>query len=111
MNVDVSAEDLRERLTTGKIYPTERIERALENFFTEANLTRHEVLSLPAITFSVDGMRLYKRLTFVARDGRISRVAYPIFPPGSDAELVLEWLREDRRTRTPAASPGPAGPS
>ena len=66
-------------------------------------------LGLP--TFSVDGMRLYKRLTFVARDGRISRVAYPIFPPGGDAELVLGWLREDPRTRTPAASPGPAGPS
>ena len=66
-------------------------------------------LGLP--TFSVEGMRLYKRLTFVARGGRISRVAYPIFPPGSDAELVLGWLREDPRTRTPAASPGPAGPS
>ena len=75
----------------------------------DSGLALASALGLP--TFSVGGMRLYKRLTFVARDGRIARVAYPIFPPGSDAELVLEWLREDPRTRTPAASPGPRGPS
>src|SRR5438445_3583431 len=40
VNVDVSAEDLRERLLGGKIYPAERIERALSNFFTQENLTR-----------------------------------------------------------------------
>src|SRR4029079_11784011 len=39
VNVDVSAEDLRERLLTGKIYPAERVDRALENFFTHGNLT------------------------------------------------------------------------
>src|SRR5438876_2193891 len=40
VNVDVSAEDLRERLQSGKIYPPERIERALANFFTQENLSR-----------------------------------------------------------------------
>ena len=39
VNVDVSAEDLQERMRAGKIYPPERAERALANFFTEANLT------------------------------------------------------------------------
>src|SRR5204863_1465496 len=38
INVDLSAEDLRERLQAGKIYPAERVERALTNFFTPANL-------------------------------------------------------------------------
>src|SRR5580704_8542022 len=33
VNVDVSAEDLVERLKAGKIYPPERAERALDNFF------------------------------------------------------------------------------
>src|SRR5437899_11712767 len=33
VNVDVSAEDLRERLQAGKVYPKERIESALQNFF------------------------------------------------------------------------------
>ena len=34
VNVDVSAEDLLERLKTGKVYPPERVNAALENFFT-----------------------------------------------------------------------------
>src|SRR5215475_9303344 len=38
VNVDLPAEDLQERMRSGKIYPTERIERALANFFTEPNL-------------------------------------------------------------------------
>jgi hypothetical protein len=28
----------------------------------------------------------------VARGGSIEKVVYPIFPPGSDASEVLEWL-------------------
>src|SRR5712691_8521627 len=40
VNVDLSGEDLRERLQAGKIYPQERVGRALENFFTPANLSR-----------------------------------------------------------------------
>ena len=35
VNVDLPAEDLQERLRAGKIYPAERIERALGHFFTE----------------------------------------------------------------------------
>ncbi len=34
VNVDISAEDLLERLNAGKVYPPERAERALANFFT-----------------------------------------------------------------------------
>ncbi|PWU07971.1 MAG: histidine kinase [Verrucomicrobia bacterium] len=39
VNVDLPAEDLQERLHGGKIYPQERIEAALSNFFTHKNLT------------------------------------------------------------------------
>jgi two-component system sensor histidine kinase KdpD len=44
VNVDLSAEDLRERLLAGKVYPAERVERALDSFFTPANLTRFLIL-------------------------------------------------------------------
>src|SRR5262249_35230748 len=57
VNVDVSAEDLRERLTAGKIYPLERIERALENFCTEANLTRLREFALEEIAHHLDRRR------------------------------------------------------
>ncbi len=38
VNVDLTAEELRERLKLGKIYPADRAAAALENFFTENNL-------------------------------------------------------------------------
>jgi peroxiredoxin len=37
---------------------------------------------------------LYRRLTFVAAEGRIVKVFYPVFPPDRDAAEVLEWLRD-----------------
>lgn len=51
-----------------------------------------EALRLP--TFEVDGMTLYKRLTFVAEDSRIVKVFYPVFPPDRNAEDVLDSLRD-----------------
>jgi two-component system sensor histidine kinase KdpD len=57
VNVDLSAEDLRERLESGKVYPKERIAQALENFFTEENLTRLRELSLEEIAHLLDRRR------------------------------------------------------
>jgi two-component system, OmpR family, sensor histidine kinase KdpD len=54
VNVDLSAEDLRERLLTGKVYPQARIEQALENFFTMANLTRLREMALGEIAHLLD---------------------------------------------------------
>jgi two-component system sensor histidine kinase KdpD len=54
VNVDVSAEDLRERLQAGKIYPPERIGAALESFFTNANLTRLRELAFEEIAYRLD---------------------------------------------------------
>jgi len=47
-------------------------------------------LRLP--TFEVQGMTLYKRLTFVAEGGKVIKAFYPIFPPDRDAAEVLAWL-------------------
>jgi two-component system sensor histidine kinase KdpD len=57
VNVDVSAEDLRERLQAGKVYPAERIDTALQNFFTQANLTRLRELALEEIAHRLDRRR------------------------------------------------------
>ncbi len=57
VNVDLSAEDLQERLQSGKIYPSERIERALANFFTGANLSRLRELALEEIAYLLDRRR------------------------------------------------------
>jgi peroxiredoxin len=47
-------------------------------------------LRLP--TFDAGALTLYKRLTFVAREGRIEHVVYPVFPPDRNAAGVLAWL-------------------
>ena len=48
-------------------------------------------LGLP--TFEAGGMTLYKRLTLIARRGRIEHVFYPVFPPDTHAGDVVSWLR------------------
>lgn len=48
-------------------------------------------LRLP--TFTVQGVRLMKRLTLIVRDHRVEKVFYPVFPPNLSAEQVLDWLR------------------
>lgn len=50
-----------------------------------------DALRLPIFTF--EGVRLVKRLAFVANKGRIEKVFYPVFPPDRNAEVVLQWLR------------------
>ncbi len=44
--IDATPEVLRERLRAGKIYPAERIDRALANFFTVENLTALRELAI-----------------------------------------------------------------
>ncbi len=51
-------------------------------------------LRLP--TFTVGGLTLYKRVTLVADEARISRVFYPVFPPDQNASEVIDYLRSGR---------------
>ncbi len=57
VNIDLSAEDLRDRLADGKIYGREKIPAALENFFTAENLTTLRELALREVASSVDRVR------------------------------------------------------
>lgn len=49
-----------------------------------------QALRLPM--FEVDGMKLIKRITLIARDGKIVKVFYPVFPSDRNAEEVIAWL-------------------
>jgi two-component system, OmpR family, sensor histidine kinase KdpD len=57
VNVDLTTEDLRKRLLEGKIYPQERIQTALENFFKAANLERLRELTLRELAAQIDQRR------------------------------------------------------
>jgi len=54
VNLDLSAEDLLDRLQAGKIYPVERVQRAMANFFTEKNLVRLRELTLTEVARFLD---------------------------------------------------------
>jgi two-component system, OmpR family, sensor histidine kinase KdpD len=57
VNVDLSAEDLRDRLQAGKIYSKERIPTALGNFFAEEKLNQLRELAMEEIAFRLDRRR------------------------------------------------------
>ena len=54
VNIDLTAEELRERLRLGKIYPKDRAAAALENFFTENNLNELRELALRETAAALD---------------------------------------------------------
>jgi len=58
---------------------------------SDLELALAAALALP--TFEVAGMRLYRRLTVVARAGRIVKAFYPVFPPDRNAADVVAWLQ------------------
>lgn len=75
-------------------YQAEVVERLRLPFrmLSDPDFALAESLSLP--TFSAPGHdRLYSRLTIIARNGRIEHVFYPVFPPNTHAQQVLDWLR------------------
>ncbi len=57
VNLDISAEDLRQRLIEGKIYAPDKVSTALANFFTPENLTTLRELALREVASSVDRSR------------------------------------------------------
>lgn len=57
INLDISSEDLRQRLRDGKIYTRDKIDAALRNFFTDENLTTLRELALREVAGAVDRSR------------------------------------------------------
>ena len=57
VDVDLSTEDLQKRLEEGKIYPRERIQTALSNFFRTSNLEKLRELTLRELASQIDFRR------------------------------------------------------
>jgi len=87
VNIDLPAEDLQERLQAGKIYPKERVEAALANFFTEKNLTRLREMTLSETANFLD-RRQRENSQEVAPSG-IGQVMVAISSRGPDPGALL----------------------
>lgn len=46
-------------------------------------------------TFEVEGKQLIKRVALIAKNGKIIKVFYPVFPPDRNADEVVEWLQNN----------------
>lgn len=57
VNVDVTPEDLRQRLEEGKVYTMEKIDTALTNFFRQSNLEQLRELTLRELAAQIDSRR------------------------------------------------------
>jgi two-component system sensor histidine kinase KdpD len=57
VTVDIAPEDLQHRLRKGKIYPKERVETSLENFFQPQNLEHLRELALRELASQIDARR------------------------------------------------------
>lgn len=57
VDVDITTEDLRQRLREGKVYTKERVETALEGFFKPANLGQLRELTLRELAAQIDSRR------------------------------------------------------
>lgn len=87
VNIDLPAEDLQERLQAGKIYPSDRIEAALSNFFTEKNLTRLREMTLSETASYLD--RRQRETSQEAAPGSVGQVMVAISSSGPDPGALL----------------------
>ncbi len=96
VNIDLSAEDLRQRLREGRVYAAEKIPNALANFFTEENLTTLRELALREVASSVDRARqeIVRREAGGTAPPTVDRIAVAM---SSDAPMTRLLLRKASR--------------
>ncbi len=114
--VDLSPEELQDRLRAGKVYPKERAEVALANFFRHENLATLRELVLREVAEDVEARRHVEALDPLSQQAVAERVLALVEPqPKSQrilrrawrsaqrlgAEIDALWMRHDGRAPTP----------
>ena len=62
---------------------------------SDAEYVLEREVDLPTASVN-DSLKVYKRLTFITRDGRVAKVFYPVLTPAENAAEVLAWLDANR---------------
>ena len=95
--VDLSPQELQERLRAGKVYPKERAQVALENFFRQENLAALRELVLREVAEDVEARREPAVLDTLSRQAVGERVLALIEPqPKSQRILRRAWRSSQR---------------
>jgi two-component system sensor histidine kinase KdpD len=88
INIDLPAEDLIDRLKAGKIYALDRVERAMENFFTESNLTRLREITFSEVANFLD-RRQRQQKPDTSKPSSMAKVMVAISSQGPHPETLL----------------------
>jgi two-component system sensor histidine kinase KdpD len=95
--VDLSPEELQERMLAGKVYPRERAEVALQNFFRHENLAALRELALREVAEDVEARRHPIDLDPMSQQAVAERVLALIEPqPKSQRILRRAWRSAQR---------------
>ncbi len=90
VNIDLPAEDLIERLQSGKIYAQDRVAQALTNFFTPQNLTRLREMALSESANFLDRrQRAEESSGQEHKPGGVGQVAVALSSGGPDPGAIL----------------------
>ena len=96
VNIDLTAEELIERLKAGKIYRPEKIELALNNFFKAENILQLRELALKEVALRVEKKvenELPLDLTYVMKNSW--RASVPTKKrPAKSFDAALDWLHD-----------------
>jgi two-component system sensor histidine kinase KdpD len=76
--IDITPQSLIERLLAGKVYPEERVQTALENFFKVENLSALREVALRQVAEEVEAKRLPANPGPHAREDRLIDTAVPL---------------------------------
>ncbi len=95
--VDLTPEELQDRLSAGKVYPKERAEVALQNFFRYENLAKLRELVLREVAEDVEARRHVDALEPLSQQAIHERVLALVEPqPKSQRILRRAWRSAQR---------------
>jgi two-component system sensor histidine kinase KdpD len=95
--VDLSPEALQQRLQAGKVYPRERVEAALQNFFRRENLAALREMSLREVAEDVGARRHVDVLDPLSRQAVSERILALVTPDPSSQRLLRRAWRSAQR--------------
>jgi two-component system, OmpR family, sensor histidine kinase KdpD len=95
--VDLSPEELRERLETGKVYPRERAEVALQNFFRQENLAALRELVLREVAEDVEARRKPSILEPLSKQAVAERILALVEPQPKSQRIMRRAWRSAQR--------------
>jgi two-component system, OmpR family, sensor histidine kinase KdpD len=95
--VDLTPEELQERLRAGKVYPQERVGVALDNFFRAEKLSALRELALREVAEDVEQRRAARRLEPLSRQAVTERVLALVEPQPKSQRIMRRAWRSAQR--------------